>query len=376
MKKNIKKVVFIVGARPNFIKIGPIMKAMKKFKNIKSILVHTGQHYSEEMSKSFFRELEISKPDIMHNISGGTHATQTGKTMIALEKTFQKVKPCLVVVVGDVNATMAGALSAAKMNIPVAHVEAGLRSFDPTMPEEINRIITDSISSHWFTTERQASENLIKEGHPKDNIYFVGNVMIDTLLKNKQKAEKTSQILVKNNFVNKKYALFTVHRPENVDKKEALKKVVKILENLSKEIDIIFPCHPRTQIKIKEFGLESKIINNFKIKFLPPLGYIDFLKCMIDAVAVITDSGGVQEETTALGIPCITIRKSTERPITVTDGTNVVTGLFSNKVLAELRKIILTDGKKGCTPELWDGKTGERIAGIIRKIKTTFQKQN
>lgn len=368
-----KKVIFIVGARPNFIKIGPVMKAMKNFRNIKSYLVHTGQHHSEKMSKSFFRELRILEPDIMHQISGGTHAEQTGKTMVALEKTFQEIKPCLVVVVGDVNATMAGALSATKMNIPVAHIEAGLRSFDSAMPEEINRIVTDSIASYWFTTEKQASKNLIKEGHPKNRIYFVGNVMIDTLLKNKQKAEKNSQVLIKNNLINKKYVLFTVHRPENVDKKEALRKVIKTMENLSKNIDVIFPCHPRTQKKIKEFGLENKIINNFKIKFLPPLGYMDFLKCMINATAVVTDSGGVQEETTALGVPCITIRKSTERPVTVTEGTNTVTGLSPDSVLKEMRKIILTGGKTGHMPKFWDGKTGERIAKIIRKIKITFQ---
>lgn len=360
------KIINVVGARPNFMKIAPIMDEMKKHSRIEPILVHTGQHYDREMSKLFFDDLKLPKPDIYLGVGSGSHAVQTAKIMVEFEKIVIKEKPDLVVVVGDVNSTIACALTAVKLFIPVAHVEAGLRSFDRDMPEEINRILTDAISDYLFTTCCDANNNLLKEGIPKEKIHFVGNVMIDTLLKQIDKASD-SDILDKLNLKSKNYTVLTLHRPSNVDDKETFVRILDAFEEIQKKIKIILPIHPRTKKRIEEFGLSHKIKNMVNFKIIEALGYLDFLKLMSDSKFVLTDSGGIQEETTILKIPCITLRETTERPITVTKGTNIIVGSNKEKIIKESLKIIEGREKEGKVPELWDGKAAERIVNILLK---------
>ena len=310
------KVLNVVGARPNFMKIAPIVDQMKQTPDLTGVLVHTGQHYDEGMSDVFFRDLGIPVPDIHLGVGSGTHAEQTARIMVEFEKVCLSEKPDLVVVVGDVNSTMACAIVAAKLLIPVAHVEAGLRSFDRAMPEEINRLVTDSLADLLFTTSRDADENLKREGVDPSKIHFVGNVMIDTLLKHREKAaalriEKPKQ-----------YALVTLHRPSNVDDPKVLGPILQALEEISRTMPVLFPIHPRTQKRVRDFGLS---LNN-GVRTMEPLGYLEFLNLESSATVVLTDSGGLQEETTILGVPCLTLRHNTERPVTITHGTNIMTG--------------------------------------------------
>ncbi|PIU42234.1 MAG: UDP-N-acetylglucosamine 2-epimerase (non-hydrolyzing) [Candidatus Omnitrophica bacterium CG07_land_8_20_14_0_80_42_15] len=369
------KVINVVGCRPNFIKILPIMNEMNKHQEqFKQILVHTGQHYDGAMSKTLFEDIYLPQPDVYLGIGSGAHAEQTAKIMIEFEKVCIDKKPDLVLVVGDVNSTLACSLTAAKLCIPIAHVEAGLRSFDRSMPEEINRIVTDSLSSFLFTTCRDADKNLKREGISGKKIYFVGNIMIDTLIKFKAKAAANTWKKMKNI----DYVLLTLHRPNNVDDKHALENILEALHEISKRMPIIFPAHPRTQKQIKVFGYEKyfrpfdlKQINFINSKNLinltNPLPYLEFLNLMINAKFVLTDSGGVQEETTFLGISCLTIRESTERPITVAEGTNILVGTDKERIINESLKIISGRGKMGKVPKFWDGKTAKRIVNIFKK---------
>jgi UDP-N-acetylglucosamine 2-epimerase (non-hydrolysing) len=362
------KIILVAGARPNFMKIAPIMEEMRKDNEFKPVLVHTGQHYDENMSKIFFDDLEIPKPDINLEVGSGTHAWQTAEIMKRFEEVLIDEKTDLVMVVGDTNSTLACSLTAARMHKKVAHVEAGLRSNNWAMPEEINRVLTDRLSDYLFTTCEDANENLLKEGIDEKKIYFVGNVMIDTLLKNKQKADK-SRILDDLELEKQNYAVLTLHRPNNVDNEEKCKKIFEIIEKIQNGIKIIYPVHPRTRKKIEEFGLTEKINGMKNLKMIAPAGYLDFLKLMSNSKFVMTDSGGIQEETTVLGIPCLTLREETERPVTVTEGWNAVVGLSEKKILDCVGIILKDYWKKGRIPEKWDGKAAERIINILQKVK-------
>jgi len=382
--RHLTKIVSVVGARPNFMKIAPIIEQLKiKNKNLKAelkhVLVHTGQHYDEEMSKSFFEDLNLPKPDINLGVGSASHAVQTAKIMIEFEKVCLRERPDLIIVVGDVNSTIACALVASKLGIKIAHIEAGLRSFDRAMPEEINRVLTDAISDYLFTTCEDANENLRKEGIPEEKIYFVGNVMIDTLLRYKERAKK-SKILEKlglnKDLQVRSYALLTLHRPSNVDNRETFINILKALKDVSEKIPIIFPAHPRTQRQIKSFGLEKYFnfvniesnscvnIEN-SINLLDPLSYLDFLNLMANAKFVLTDSGGIQEETTILNIPCLTLRENTERPVTLKEGTNTIVGSNPEKIISKSMDILNGKKKIGRIPKLWDGKAAERIINIL-----------
>jgi UDP-N-acetylglucosamine 2-epimerase (non-hydrolysing) len=359
-------------------KVAPLMRAVEEYNTthqslvtIHPLLIHTGQHYDYEMSKVFFEDLELPQPDIYLAVGSGTHAEQTGKIMIEFEKVLFKEKPDLAIVVGDVNSTLAAALAAVKLRIPVAHVEAGLRSYDRTMPEEINRLLTDAVSDYLFTPSPDADENLRKEGISEEKIFLVGNVMVDSLLYNKPKAEK-SDILERLGLVTSHqssstpYALLTLHRPSNVDNKETLLRIIKALGEISRRIPIVFPAHPRTQKRLKEFDLLDRLLlTNHRLLLIEPLSYLDFLNLEMNAKFVMTDSGGIQEETTVLNIPCLTLRNTTERPITIGQGTNTLVWNNTETIITEAFKIIDGKGKKGSCPELWDGRTAERIVEIL-----------
>jgi UDP-N-acetylglucosamine 2-epimerase (non-hydrolysing) len=356
----VKKIISVVGARPNFMKVAPIHKAFQKYdEKIKHLICHTGQHYDEKMSKVFFEELEMPHPDFYLGVGSGSHAEQTANVMIKFEKILLKEKPDLIIVVGDVNSTVACSLVASKLNIKVAHVEAGLRSFDRTMPEEINRLLTDAISDYLFVSEKSGLINLKNEGISDDKVHFVGNVMIDSLIQYLPKAEKSS-ILKTYKLVPSKYLLFTLHRPSNVDSNQFLTDLMKLFENLSAERQIIFPVHPRTKKNLEEAGYAEN--NHRNLILTEPIGYIDFLALTKNAELIITDSGGIQEESTYLGVQCITVRNNTERPVTVEVGTNQLIGTDLVKVKEAAKKILLGNVKRGTLPELWDGKTSERIA--------------
>ena len=361
------KVVNIVGARPNFVKVAPVVRAMKKFENnFESLIVHTGQHYDVNMSDSFFQELEIPEPDVNLGVGSGSHAKQTARIMVAFEKYLNEVNPHLVIVYGDVNSTIACALVAVKMGIPVAHVESGLRSFDKTMPEEINRILTDAISDQLFTTEAGAKKNLSREGVPDEKIHFVGNVMIDSLIRALKKIDDMP--LPFNGLKEKDYALITLHRPSNVDKPIVIERILDAFVNMSKEIKLVFSIHPRTEKNIKTFALTDKLTELSKNGIVtPPISYLKMLRLMKSAKFVITDSGGMQEETTFLRVPCITMRNNTERPITVDVGSNVIIGNNIELLYANFQKILSCEFKKSSTPPLWDGKAAERIVEILCK---------
>jgi len=374
MVKNKKiKVICVAAARPNFMKIAPLLEEFKKHKEFNPILVHTGQHYDYNMSGSFFKELNIPKPNYNLGIKAGKHGEQTGKTMIEFEKVCVKEKPQLVIVVGDVNATIACALVASKLHIKIAHIEAGLRSFDRNMPEEINRILTDHISDYLFTTCEDGEKNLLKEGINKNKIFFVGNIMIDTLLKQQKKA-KHSRILKKLNLKVKEYALLTLHRPSNVDNEKILKTLLQTFHVIQKKIKIIYPIHPRTEKQIKKFDLEKyvKQMKNFIIT--PPLGYLDMIHLLNNTKFLMTDSGGIQEESTVLKIPCLTLRENTERPITVDIGTNIIVKTNKNKIIKEVNKILLGKEKIGKQPKYWDGKTSQKIIKILTRHDKTKNK--
>ena len=376
------KILCVIGARPNYMKIAPIINEMEEYNSARSLeinldylLVHTGQHYDDNMSDSFFKDLQIPLPDIYLGVGSGSHAEQTARIMTGFEKICFREHPDLVIVVGDVNSTLGCSLVAAKLLIPVAHVEAGLRSFDRSMPEEINRIVTDSLSTYLFTTCRDANKNLKREGIPENRIFFVGNVMIDSLLKNKELAK--SQIKKFNKLKKTDYALLTLHRPSNVDNLKTFQDIFEALITISKKIPIVFPAHPRTQKMIKEFGFKDLFRNNLAsnlsprkgICLIPPMSYLEFLSLMDSAKFVLTDSGGIQEETTVLGIPCLTLRENTERPITHREGTNTLVGTDKDKITRKAFDILNGKIKHGKIPELWDGKASQRIVKIIlRKI--------
>jgi UDP-N-acetylglucosamine 2-epimerase (non-hydrolysing) len=362
------KIDLIAGARPNFMKIAPIIdaisKAQKEGNNITCRLVHTGQHYDRNMSGSFFKELGIPEPDINLNAGGGTQAEQTSAIMIGYEKVLLEMKPDLCIVVGDVTSTMACAITAQKLNVHVAHVEGGIRSGDWTMPEEINRMVTDSISNYFFTTSENANANLKKAGVVQDRIFFVGNTMIDTLLKNRPRFKKPSfwdELGLKKG----KYVVMTLHRPANVDEEGKLKELINEIILNTQDLPIIFPVHPRTAIKLKSLG-----ITHPRLLMIEPMGYLEFNYLVENCIVVITDSGGITEETTVMGIPCITIRDNTERPETIDLGTNELIGTNPSAVKPAMEKLFSGKWKKGSIPELWDGKTSDRIIKILLDLNS------
>ena len=370
-----KKIILVVGARPNFMKIAPIMHVLKNNTALKPVLVHTGQHYDAQMSGRFFEELDIPAPDINLEVGSASHAEQTAKIMIGFEKVCLDEQPDYVLVVGDVNSTAACTLVAAKLNIKTIHYEAGLRSNDRTMPEEINRLVTDAISDYFFTTSADADENLLREGIAREKIFMVGNLMIDTLISNLKKTEEIQmnpKLLTTGESVNitelgkTGYAVMTFHRPSNVDDKENLEKLAKIWSEISEKIPLVFPIHPRTLRNIEQFGLLDKLKAFKNLYLIEPLGYLDFIKLVSNSQFALTDSGGIQEETTYMNIPCLTVRPNTERPVTVWEGSNKLIKI--DQILDEVHLILKGEGKKGHTPKYWDGKTAERIVSIISEF--------
>jgi len=415
-KRKNHKWILVAAARPNFMKIAPLMRAISEYNSInnniiKPVLVHTGQHYDDNMSDAFFRDLNIPEPNIHLGIGSGSHAEQTGRVLIAFEEVLLKEKPDLVIVVGDVNSTMACSLAAVKLHIPVAHVEAGLRSFDRTMPEEINRLVTYAIADYLFTPSPDGDENLSREGVPKEKIFLVGDIMVDSLFFNLEKAKNTD-ILARLGLVNgakyqtvsgrpdgngntngiRPYALLTLHRPANVDNPKTFGRIMRGLKQVAALVPILFPIHPRTRKQIQAFGMEDAFVfhpssitnadnssvivaseaawqskSTGKIHCFEPLGYLEFLNLMAHAKIVLTDSGGIQEETTVLKIPCITLRDSTERPITLTEGTNVLVGDDPEKIISEAKQAMAGHTRQGRCPAIWDGHTAERIVQILSK---------
>ena len=370
------KLILVAGARPNFMKIAPLMHALKDHPTIKTILVHTGQHYDLKMSGQFFEELNIPAPDINLEVGSASHAVQTARIMEGFEQVCLNELPDGVLVVGDVNSTAACTLVASKLGIKTIHYEAGLRSMDRTMPEEINRLVTDAISDLFITTSIDADDNLQKEGVSLDKIYMLGNLMIDSLVANLPKAQvtklhfqllnKENSISLGNEFLTGKYGVLTFHRPGNVDDKESLTKLVEIWGEISDQIPLIFPVHPRTYKNILQFGLQPVIDRFPNLYFIEPLGYLQFIHLVSCAGFTLTDSGGIQEETTYLDIPCLTVRPNTERPVTVWEGSNKL--IKVEEILPEINLIIEGKGKHGTVPKYWDGRTAERIVHMIEKI--------
>ena len=368
-------IILVGGARPNFMKIAPVVRALDARKrdaaaagiDLRVLIVHTGQHYDENMSEVFFRELAIPKPDHHLEVGSGTHAEQTARIMMAFEKVLQKDQPDWVVVVGDVNSTIACALTAKKMGVKVAHVEAGLRSFDMTMPEEINRKLTDAICDLLFVTEESGVRNLRAEGVASEKIVLVGNVMIDNLMASLERidsGEFAPAESIRSFCDGRRYAVLTLHRPSNVDRRESLEPIWGAISEVARRIPILFPVHPRTRAKIDAFGL-----NGTGITMIDPIGHLEMLYAVRGAALVLTDSGGLQEETTVLGVPCITIRENTERPVTVDLGTNYLAGTDPERILAIAKEVLAGQAKRGVLPALWDGRASERIAGIICTTK-------
>jgi UDP-N-acetylglucosamine 2-epimerase (non-hydrolysing) len=360
------KVQAVVGARPNLMKMAPLMDEMASRPGVRPVLVHTGQHYDERMSELFFRQLGIPEPDHYLDVRSGRQAEQTARAMMRLEELALESPPDLMLVVGDVNSTLAAALVAAKLRIPLAHVEAGLRSFDRGMPEEVNRVLTDAVSDLLFTTERSARDNLLREGIADERIHFVGNVMIDTLERHLPRAREldapASAGLERDG-----YALLTLHRPSNVDDPAVLGPLVDAVLEAAEAVPVVFPTHPRTLQKLTDFGLLGRIEGSGRVRVLEPLGYLEFLGLMDGARVVLTDSGGIQEETTILGVPCVTLRENTERPATVTHGTNRVVGVDRDAVLAGFREALQAGRDNGRRPELWDGRAAGRIVDVLER---------
>jgi UDP-N-acetylglucosamine 2-epimerase (non-hydrolysing) len=359
------RVALIAGARPNFVKIAALEKVLAERPGVTPLVVHTGQHYDDEMSASFFKDLEIAEPTRNLGVGSGSHAAQTGAIMAAFDAFLDETPVDLVMVVGDVNSTVACSLTAVKKHIPVAHVEAGLRSFDRGMPEEINRVVTDSVSSLLFTPSRDGDENLRREGRPDSAIHFVGNVMVDTLLRFGEKASR-SDVLDRLGLGSGSYAVLTLHRPSNVDTRDAFSGMLDAFERISEHIPIVYPMHPRSRKTLSEVGLLARAESIAGLVMTSPLGYLDFIELEARARFAMTDSGGVQEETTVLGVPCLTLRRNTERPVTVSDGTNRVVGTSADAVVEAARGILDGEGRTtGRLPELWDGRASERIADAI-----------
>jgi UDP-N-acetylglucosamine 2-epimerase (non-hydrolysing) len=363
------RILLAAGARPNFVKIAPLAAALRLPENAtrsEMLLVHTGQHYDAAMSRLFFDQLDIPRSDINLEVGSASHARQTGEVMMRIEPVLADWKPDAVVVVGDVNSTLACALVAAKLGVRVAHVEAGLRSYDRTMPEEINRLLTDAISDFLFVTEPSGVENLAREGIAMEKIFLVGNVMIDSLRKFLPIARRSNGLrelgLLSESGSTVPFALLTLHRPSNVDQAETFRSLLGVLEEIGRRIPVIFPAHPRTQERMQQFGVSP---NSSSLRVMNPLGYLEFLHLMSEAKFVLTDSGGIQEETTALGVPCLTLRENTERPITVEQGSNQIVGSDRQKILAVVDEILAGRGKHCRTPDLWDGRAAERIVQIL-----------
>lgn len=367
MDKSIS-ICLVAGARPNFMKIAPIVRALRARDDLAFRIIHTGQHYDREMNDVFFEELGIPKPDVFMGAGGGTHAQQTAKIMVAFEELCQAERPDAVLVVGDVNSTLACSIVAKKLNIPVAHVEAGLRSGDMSMPEEVNRIVTDSISDWFFVTEPSGIENLRNEGKPDSAIHYVGHVMVDNLLYQVSKLAsvdisvyETNRYKMERQANGGRYGVVTLHRPANVDNAEVMACIGGALREVAAELPLIFPVHPRTQGNLEKFGIDL----GPDVTLVGPQGYMAFLNLWKNATVVLTDSGGLQEETTALGVPCLTIRDNTERPVTVEEGSNVLVGTDPARIVAEARKVLRDGGRQGKRPKLWDGKAAERIVEIL-----------
>ena len=357
------KVINVVGARPNFMKVAPIVEAMKRRpQEFQPLIVHTGQHYDAQMSDAFFRDLGLPEPDVYLDVGSGSHAVQTAAVMQRFEPVVLAEQPDWVVVVGDVNSTLACSLLCAKLRVKVAHVEAGLRSRDRTMPEEINRVLTDQIADLLLTPSPDADANLLAEGIPAERIRFVGNVIIDSLYAHLERA-KTSTVRERLGVKGKDYGVLTLHRPSNVDDASTLTRILSALEKISKHLPIIFPAHPRTRRNIMEFGLTERIEGMSNLRLIEPLGYLDFLRLFSGARLVLTDSGGIQEETTALNIPCLTLRENTERPITVEMGTNNVVGTDTERIVSAAFHAL--DVKRESVPPLWDGQAADRILNAL-----------
>jgi UDP-N-acetylglucosamine 2-epimerase (non-hydrolysing) len=360
------KIINIVGARPNLPKIAPLMREMQRHPEIEPILVHTGQHYDAALSDIFFRQMGIPAPHVNLEVGSGSHAAQTAEVLKRIEPVLIEHKPNLVLVVGDVNSTIAVSLAAAKLGIPVAHVEAGLRSFDRSMPEEINRILTDALADYLFVTEEDAIQHLLKEGRPRESIYLVGNVMIDSLRHFLPIAERSpigDDLGLKNGVGWQRFGVLTLHRPSNVDSTEKLAELLGAIDSIAAEVPVVFPVHPRTQQRLAQAGIKT----HPQLKLIPPVGYLDFLCLLSKATLVLTDSGGIQEETTALGVPCLTLRENTERPITISEGTNLLIGTDPPKILAAAQQVLRGKGKPGGIPPFWDGHAAERIVDVLLK---------
>ncbi len=371
-----KKLILVAGARPNFMKIAPLMHALQGHKTIQPILVHTGQHYDVKMSGQFFDELNIPSPHINLEVGSASHAVQTARIMEGFEKVCLNEKPDFVLVVGDVNSTAACTLVASKLGIKTIHYEAGLRSNDRKMPEEINRLVTDAISDIFITTSKDADENLLKENIPAEKIFMLGNLMIDSLVAQLPKAKHTllefsllnrgKKIKINEDFSDKRYGVLTFHRPGNVDDRINLHKLIDIWGKISEQVPLVFPVHPRTYKNIQNFGLQEFIDSFANLYFIEPLGYLQFIHLVSRSMFALTDSGGIQEETTYLNIPCLTVRPNTERPITVWEGSNKL--IKTDDIISQVKQIISGNGKKGSAPKFWDGKSAERIVNILEKL--------
>lgn len=360
------KIMNIVGARPNLPKIAPLMREMKRHADVEPLLVHTGQHYDDKLNDIFFRQMGIPAPDVNLEVGSGSHAAQTAEILKRIEPVLLDRQPDLVLVVGDVNSTIAVSLAAVKLGMRVAHVEAGLRSFDRSMPEEINRILTDALADYLFVTEDDAIEHLLKEGRPRESIFLVGNVMIDSLryfLPTAQQSRIGEELGVAKGQDWRRFAVLTLHRPSNVDSADKLNELLGAIDSIAAEVPVIFPVHPRTRQRLAQAGVS----HHPGLKFVEPVGYLDFLCLLSRATLVLTDSGGIQEETTALGIPCLTLRENTERPVTITQGTNLLVGTDPANIVSAARKSLAGESKAGRIPPLWDGHSAERIVDILRR---------
>jgi len=360
------RIANIVGARPNFMKMAPLLREMRRYPDIQATLIHTGQHYDDAMAGQFFQDLEIPPPDVSLQVGSGTHAFQTAEVMKRLEPVLVERRPHVVVVVGDVNSTLAGAITAAKLGIPVAHVEAGLRSFDRSMPEEINRLLTDAISDHLFVTEESGRANLLREGVDPRKIHMVGNVMIDSLDQSRRLWER-SDVLERFALTPGEYGVVTLHRPSNVDDSATLRGLLKSLGEIGRRLPLVFPVHPRTRQRLEA---AEEMSGAEGLRYVEPLGYLDFISMVAGARLVLTDSGGLQEETTALGVPCLTLREQTERPVTVAEGTNRIVGTSPDRIMSEASRI-LAEPRRPSTPRpaLWDGRASERIVAVLRNAE-------
>ncbi len=366
----VKTVLHIVGARPNFMKVAPIHRAIRGRGRLSQRLVHTGQHYDAQMSDVFFEDLGLPPPDLHLGVGSGSHAEQTGKVMVELERVFAADRPDLVSVVGDVNSTVAAAMVAAKACIPFAHVEAGLRSFDRAMPEEVNRVVTDRLADLLLTPSRDADENLAREGTDPKRVHRVGNVMIDSLFASRERA-LALPTLARLGLTAGRFAVCTLHRPSNVDDPKVLKGLLEALDFVSAQVPVVFPVHPRTRKTMAAEGLAPLVAALKDVRRVEPMGYLEFLSLTAQAMLILTDSGGLQEESTALGVPCLTLRENTERPVTVDEGTNLVVGTDPARIKAEAAKILAGKGKAGRVPELWDGRAAERIAEVYEQFLET-----